>query len=59
MDTRKSAFGLPHFILFDIIYFVFIAYEEKNIFEFLSKGGFNFYPSWYQAVFFAIINNGY
>ena len=46
MDTRKSAFGLPHFILFDIIYFVFIAYEEKNIFEFLSKGGVNFYPSW-------------
>ena len=49
MDTRKSAFGLPHFILFGIIYFVFIAYEEKNIFEFLSKGGFNFYPSWYES----------
>ena len=42
MDTRKSAFGLPHFILFDIIYFVFIAYEEKIFLNFCQRGGLIF-----------------
>ena len=38
-DVRESASGPPYLILLDIICFVFIAHLEKNIFEFLSKGG--------------------
>ena len=41
-DVRESASGPPYLILLDIICFVFIVHLEKNIFEFLSKGGLIF-----------------